>query len=138
MARITLVDETFVVAATGELAAVVADPQRWRHWWPGLDLTVFMDRGEQGIRWSVTGDLVGSAELWLEPHGDGVIVHFYLRADPGLPSGRPRELPDSPRGRRTADRLRARYAVAWKRSVWALKAEVEGERRPGSARVASL
>lgn len=134
MPVIDLVDETFIVASPARLAAVVADRRRWQAWWPELRLDVFMDRGEQGIRWSVTGALVGSAEVWLEPFGDGAIVHYYLRADPTAPQSttQSRALPDSPRGRRTADRLRRAHALAWKTTVWALKSELEAGRPPGS------
>lgn len=134
MAVVDLVDETFIVAPPAALVGVVSDRRRWRQWWPDLVLDVFMDRGEQGIRWSVTGALVGSCEIWLEPFGDGVIVHYYLRADPtvGESQTEVRVLPDSPRGRRTADRLRRRQALRWKQTVWTLKAELEGGRAPGS------
>ncbi|MFN8125834.1 MAG: polyketide cyclase / dehydrase and lipid transport [Candidatus Nanopelagicales bacterium] len=134
MPVVDLVDETFIVAPPAALASVVADSRRWRQWWPDLSLTVFMDRGEKGIRWSATGALVGSVEIWLEPFGDGAIVHYYLRADPTVADapGRARALPDSPRGRRTADRLRRRQALAWKQTVWALKYEMEGDRAPGA------
>lgn len=134
MPVVDLVDETFIVAPPAALAAVVADRRRWVVWWPDLSLDVFMDRGEKGIRWSVTGTLVGSVELWLEPFGDGVIVHYYLRVDPtaGDSTTEPRSLPDSPRGRRTADRLRRRHALHWKQTVWALKHELEHGREPGS------
>lgn len=134
MPVVDLVDETFIVVPPAALAAVVADRRRWRVWWPDLTLHIFMDRGESGIRWSITGALVGSAEIWLEPFGDGVIVHYYLRADPTAdPAGtQARALPDSPRGRRAADQLRRRQALRWKQTVWALKYELEGERVPGS------
>lgn len=136
MAGVNLVDETFVVVERTRLAAVVADPARWQAWWPDLQLVVFMDRGLDGLRWSVTGELVGSCEIWLEDHGDGVLVRYYLRAEPTVP-GSPsvaRRLPESARGRREIDRLRRRHALAWKRTVWALKDEMEGERRPGEPR----
>ncbi|MCU0265850.1 MAG: polyketide cyclase / dehydrase and lipid transport [Actinomycetia bacterium] len=122
MPAVDLIDETFVVAAPAEVAAVVHDPARWKQWWPDLALTVFMDRGELGIRWSATGPLVGSVELWLEPFGDGVIVHHFLRADPVRPGADP-------------VRLRRRHALAWKRSVNALKDELEGGRAAGEPRV---
>ena len=132
-----LVDETFVVVERARLASVVADPARWRQWWPTLELTVFMDRGIDGVRWSVTGELMGSAEIWLEAYADGVIVHYYLRGEPTVPGSpaTPRTLPDSARGRREMDRLRRQHALAWKRVVWALKDEMEGTRGPGMARV---
>lgn len=132
-----LVDETYVVVERARLASVVADPARWRQWWPTLELTVFMDRGIDGVRWSVTGELMGSAEIWLEAYADGVIVHYYLRGEPTVPGSpaTPRTLPDSARGRREMDRLRRQHALAWKRVVWALKDEMEGARGPGMARV---
>jgi hypothetical protein len=132
---VDLIDESFIVAAPSELAAVVHDPQRWGAWWPGLQLTVFMDRGEQGVRWSVTGDLVGSAEIWLEPFGDGVVVHHYLRADPTRRGSRTEAVEGDPaKLARLADRIRRRHALAWKRSVNALKDELEAGRPPGTAR----
>ena len=136
MSGVDLVDETFVVVERPRLAEVVADPSRWRAWWPGLHLVVFMDRGLEGIRWSVTGDLVGSCELWLESQADGVLVHYYLRAEPTVPgsSTQARSMPDSARGRREVDRLRRRHALSWKRAVWALKDEMEGDRAPGMPR----
>ena len=133
MPSVDLVDETFVVVSPHTVAAVVGDPQRWRTWWPGLQLSVFMDRADEGIRWTVTGELVGSSEIWLEPINDVVIVHYYLRADPTTPGSvtQVRIIPESSRGRREVDRLRRRHALAWKQAVWALKDELEGQRRAG-------
>ena len=113
MAGVDLVDETYVVVERTRIAAVVADPARWRQWWPTLDLAVFMDRGLDGVRWSITGELVGSAEVWLEPQGDGVIVHYYLRGEPTAPGSptTPRVLPTSARGRREMDRLLPFFGV---------------------------
>ena len=138
MPAVDLVDETFVVVDRASIAAVVADPARWARWWPELQLTVFMDRGLDGIRWSVAGRWVGSLEIWLEAVGDGVLVHHYARLDPVDPStGGPRPVPTDLSGRRRAARARAVRATAWKRSIWALKDELEAgrpvvERRPGS------
>lgn len=122
MTSLDLVDETYVVADRQVLAAVVADRARWHQWWPELTLSVFMDRGVDGIRWSISGALVGSSEIWLEQVGDGVLLHYYLRAEPAL------------RGRCKIDNLRNRHAMAWKRSAWAVKDELEGDRRPGDPR----
>jgi hypothetical protein len=132
---VDLVDETFIVATPQRLAVVIGDRNRWVVWWPGLELDIFMDRGDEGIRWSITGDLVGTAEIWLEKFGDGVILHYYLRADPTQPESvsKPRSLPQSPRGRRQADGMRRRHAVKWKQVVWNLKTEMETGRDPGSS-----
>jgi hypothetical protein len=125
VARLDLIDESFLVAAPAEVARVVRDPNRWQQWWPDLDLCVFQDRGEQGVRWNVRGALAGSMEVWLEPYGDGVIVHYYLRCDP--PAGR--TLPP-----RAAVRELRRRALRAKQVFWALKDELEGGRSPGEPR----
>lgn len=136
MPTVDLVDETFVVADRAVLAAVVADPARWRAWWPGLELTVFMDRGVDGIRWSATGEWTGSLEIWLEAVGDGVLLHHYARLDPVDPrSGQALPPPDDPAGWRRAARERDRRARAWKRVVWALKDELEAGREVGEPRL---
>jgi hypothetical protein len=121
MAQLDLVDETFVVAAPGAVAAVVRDAGRWPGWWPDLRLSVFQDRGDAGVRWNVRGALVGSMEVWLEPYGDGVVVHHYVRCDPAG---------GGPVGRRER-RRRERHAKA---VFWALKDELEGDRHPGEPR----
>ena len=63
------------------LAAEFATPARWRALWPDLDLEVVTDRGAAGFRWTVTGALVGSMEVWLEPVLDGTVLHYFLRAE---------------------------------------------------------
>jgi hypothetical protein len=107
-----LADDTFLAAAPSVVARAVSDPRRWAAWWPDLDLTVRRRRGAQGIQWAVAGGACGTAEIWLESQGDGTVLHFYLRA----------ALTDRQRGIRT---------VAWKRSVHALKDELEAGRVPG-------
>jgi hypothetical protein len=108
-----LADDTFVAAAPAAVARLVADPRRWSLWWPDLGLTVARDRGRDGIQWTVSGALTGTAEIWLEPFGDGTVLHFYLRA--GL-----------------SDVERAVRARGWKRCVHALKDELEAGREPGT------
>lgn len=129
MAPIELVDETFIVAEPGLLGQICGDPEVWKRWWPELDLSVFMDRAAAGQRWNVTGALVGSSEVWLEPWHDGTIVHHYLRVDTAVPLG------NEPRDWRRAARIRAEYARNWKATIWALKAELEVGRAAGEARV---
>ena len=117
MPQLDLVDESFVAAPPTRVAAAVRDPARWREWWPDLRLGVFEDRGEAGVRWNVRGALTGSMEVWLEPYGDGVILHHYVRCD--LPAAR------------RAGRERRRRQRHAKRVFWALKDELEGDRAPG-------
>lgn len=121
MPQLDLVDETFVVADPARVAAAVRDPDRWVRWWPDLRLGVFQDRGDAGVRWNVRGALVGSMEVWLEPWGDGVLVHHYVRCDPA--GGGPVD--------RRERRRRERHA---KQVFWALKDELEGGRKAGEPR----
>lgn len=127
MPTVDLIDETYLVVDRSVLAGHVHDRVRWRTWWPDLTLSIFMDRGADGIRWSVTGSWVGSAEIWLEPFADGVLLHLYLRLDPV----------GAPLTRRAADRQRRGYALAWKRHVNALKDDLEGGRAAGEPRAVS-
>jgi hypothetical protein len=125
MPLLELVDETYVSAEVAAVAVVVHDPVRWGEWWPGLTLTPFMDRGDLGIRWSAVGaGWIGSIELWLEPVGDGVLVHHYQRLDPVGGSRR--------WSSRDLARQRDRRAREWKRQAFALKDALEGDRRPGT------
>ena len=93
MPSVDVVDETFVAVPPDVLAAEFATPARWRTLWPDLDLEVVTDRGAAGFRWTVTGALVGSMEVWLEPVLDGTVLHYFLRADPPGPDGAPRPAP---------------------------------------------
>jgi hypothetical protein len=90
MNSIQIADETFVAADGARVGAAVADRSSWRRWWPDLRLQVVEDRAEKGIRWTVTGALTGTMEVWLEPmmEGlDGVVLHYFLHAEPtGLPA----------------------------------------------------
>jgi hypothetical protein len=135
---VDLVDEMFVVVDRRVLAAMVADPVSWAAWWPDLTLTVFMDRGLDGVRWSVSGSWVGSLEIWLEAVGDGVVLHHFARLDPSGPDGRPQPEQDGPAGRRRSARARARRARAWKRDMWLLKDTLELGRPVGAPRVAAV
>lgn len=85
MNSIQIADETFVAADGARVGAALADRASWRRWWPDLRLQVVEDRADKGIRWSVTGALTGTMEVWLEPlmEGlDGVVLHYFLHAEP--------------------------------------------------------
>jgi hypothetical protein len=138
MALVDLVDETFVVAAADEVAGRLRDPGWWARWWPNRALVVFMDRGAEGVRWTVTGDLVGTCEVWLERFGDGVIVHYFLRADPTRRGSRTDPITGSPRrlARRSAA-VRRQQAGGWKAAMNALKDALEADRSVGTPRTGS-
>ncbi|AYJ50018.1 polyketide cyclase / dehydrase and lipid transport [Rhodococcus sp. P1Y] len=84
MSSIQVADQTFVAAPGAVLAASLGQPRRWRTWWPDLRLEVTEDRADKGIRWAVGGALTGTMEVWLEAVSalDGVIVHYFLHAEP--------------------------------------------------------
>jgi hypothetical protein len=123
--RFDVADDTFVAAAPDVLAAAVHDEAAWGRWWPDLHPVVTRDRGLKGLQWSVTGALVGSMEIWLEPWGDGVVLHWYLRADH---AGSDHGGSDHEPTRGYVDR-RVRH---WKRHVHALKDRLEVGRVPGT------
>jgi hypothetical protein len=119
--EIDIADETFVVVDRDALAAVFRAEDLWRSWWPGLELTVVRDRGSAGVRWSVAGDLAGTAEIWLEPWRDGVIVHWFLQATTA--------------GERAgSDATRRDLVLSFKRRIHALKDELERDRAAGVRR----
>lgn len=117
--HVDLISASFVVADPSQVAAAVHDGAFWAALWPGLELTVLEDRAAEGIRWDCSGALTGSCEVWLETHGDGVIVHCYLRADlsPGHRSGA---------ARRTA----RRREIGVNRVLFTLKDRLENRSSP--------
>ncbi len=82
MHSIQVADETFVAADPVAVGKAVADRASWLRWWPDLGLHVVEDRGPLGVRWAVTGALTGTMEVWLEPSLDGVLLHYFLHAEP--------------------------------------------------------
>ena len=126
---IDVVDESFIRVRREVLAALVAE--RWPQWWSNLTLQVYMDRGLEGLRWTVAGEMVGSAELWLEEQQPGVIVHYYLRAEPTVPGTSTTARPPAAtrRARSQIEALRRRHVLSWKRIVWAMKDELEADAR---------
>jgi hypothetical protein len=126
MPSVDVHDETFLAVSPGRVAAVFGDPARCRRFWPQLRLQVYADRGEQGMRWTVHGGLVGTMEVWLEPVLDGTVLHYFLRADPAGPDGQPQPLT-----RRAAAAEIVRHQLAAKTLAFGLKDELEAGRPPG-------
>jgi hypothetical protein len=122
MPAIDVVDSTWFAARPAAVAALVAEPGNWRRWWPDLTLEVDEWRGEKGIRWlvaSVDGagrGLAGSAEVWLEPMFEGVVVHFFLRLDPG---------PGRTLRRRRRERITHCYRTRTKQAFWRLADQLD-------------
>ncbi|WP_031467692.1 hypothetical protein [Sciscionella sediminilitoris] len=122
MPTVDIVDETFLLVPPAVLAATYADPDVWRECWPDLRLEVYADRGEEGLRWTVTGALVGTQEVWLEPMLDGTLAHYFLRADPP---------PDRNWSPAMVRRVITARQVAAKAVSLRLKRTLEAGRRPG-------
>ncbi|MCM6773367.1 polyketide cyclase / dehydrase and lipid transport [Nocardia sp. CDC159] len=122
MSSIQVADQTFVAAPGSAVAAVLADRDSWRRWWPDLALEVREDRAEKGIRWTVAGPLTGTMEVWLEPSLDGVILHYFLHAEPWNAARL------TPRALLAANRQRR---VAGKRMSFEVKARLEAGRPAG-------
>lgn len=127
MTSIQIADETFVAASGAAVARLLADRGRWRGWWPDLQLNVREDRGEKGIRWTVAGALTGSMEIWLQPCLDGVVLHYFLHAQPSRSGAQPGSAQAT---RRLAAATRARR-VAGKVMSFEVKARLEAGRAPG-------
>lgn len=126
MPSVDVHDETFLAVPPPVLAEVFASAERCRLFWPDLQLDVYADRGEQGLRWTVHGALVGTMEVWLEPVLDGTVLHYFLRADPAGPDGRA-----VPLSGRAAVAEIARRQLAAKSLAFGLKEELEAGRPPG-------
>ncbi|MFI6100417.1 polyketide cyclase / dehydrase and lipid transport [Lentzea sp. NPDC051213] len=121
MASVDVVDETFLAVPPSVVAAAFSMPSSWRSFWPDLELDVYADRGDEGLRWTVGGALVGTMEIWLEPMLDGTVLHYFLRADPAAGSLTPRN----------ALREVQRRQLAAKSVALGLKLTLEDGRPPG-------
>ncbi|EUA23937.1 polyketide cyclase / dehydrase and lipid transport family protein [Mycobacterium xenopi 4042] len=127
MHSIQVADETFVAAEAARVGRAIADPASWRRWWPDLRLEVVEDRGDKGIRWAVTGALSGTMEIWLEPSLDGVLLHYFLHAEPSGVSA-------WQLARMNLARMTHRRRVAGKKMAFEVKAAVERSRPIGFLR----
>jgi hypothetical protein len=129
MNSIQVADETFVCADPVDVGKAVADPASWRRWWPDLRLSVVEDRGPAGHRWTVSGALTGTMEIWLEPSFDGVILHYFLHAEPaGIAAF---EL-----ARMNLPKLVHKRRVAGKDMAFEVKRKLEEKRPVGVSRLA--
>ena len=128
MNSIQVADETFVCADPSEVGRAVADGARWQRWCPDLRLVVIEDRGPAGQRWTVTGALTGTMEIWLEPCMDGVILHYFLHAEPAGAAAWELARMDLAKENR-------RRRVAGKRMAFEVKRRLEESRAVGTSRL---
>ncbi|MCU1640221.1 MAG: hypothetical protein JWN03_496 [Nocardia sp.] len=128
MSSIQVADQTFVAAPGVAVGEVLADRARWRRWWPDLQLQVREDRGDKGIRWTVSGAATGTMEVWLEPMLDGVILHYFMHAEPRRIEGL------SARDLLAVNRT---HRVAGKKMAFEVKARLEAGRKAGVAPAAA-
>jgi hypothetical protein len=129
MNSIQIADETFVCADPAAVGAAVANQSSWRRWWPDLKLTVVEDRGPAGQRWTVTGALTGTMEVWLEAVMDGVVLHYFLHAEPTGVSG-------AALAQLNLADLNHRRRVAGKDMAFEIKTDLERTRPVGVSRLA--
>ncbi|MCV7174678.1 polyketide cyclase / dehydrase and lipid transport [Mycolicibacterium sphagni] len=126
MNSIQVADETFVAADPAAVGRAVSDRASWRRWWPDLRLDVVEDRADKGVRWTVTGPLTGSMEIWLEPVLDGVLLHYFLHAEPsGIAAWQLAKM--------NLAKLNHKRRVAGKRMAFEVKSTLEASRPVGVA-----
>jgi hypothetical protein len=129
MNSIQVADETFVCADPADVGAAIADPVSWRRWWPDLRLTVVEDRGPAGHRWTITGALTGTMEIWLETSSDGVILHYFVHAEPsGVAAWQLAKM--------NLAKVNHQRRVAGKRMAFEVKRKLEESRGVGVSRLA--
>ncbi len=120
---VQIADETFVAADPADVGRAVGDRTSWRRWFPDLILEVVEDRAEKGVRWTTAGPLTGTMEIWLEPVLDGVVLHYFLHAEPTGPSA----------AKIDAAKLNHQRRVAGKRMAFEVKNRLEASRPVGVA-----
>jgi hypothetical protein len=124
MNSVQIADVTYVAASGAKVSAAIADRSSWRRWWPDLRLQVVEDRAEKGIRWAVTGALAGTMEIWLEPLMDGVLLHYFLHAEPtGVAAWQLAKM--------NLAKMTHRRRVAGKKMAFEVKSTAERSRRVG-------
>ncbi|MGD9620942.1 MAG: polyketide cyclase / dehydrase and lipid transport [Mycolicibacterium sp.] len=132
MNSIQIADETFIAADPVAVGEAVAHRADWTRWWPDLRLTVVEDRGAAGQRWTVSGALTGTMEVWLEKlrtGPDGVVLHYFVHAEPtGVAAW---EL-----AKMNLAKMTHRRRVAGKQMAFELKRALEAGRPVGVSRLA--
>lgn len=123
---IQIADDTFVAADPVAVGQAVADRACWRQWFPDLNLDIVEDRADKGMRWAVTGALTGTMEIWLEPVLDGVVLHFFVHAEPAGVSAWQLAKMD-------LATMTHRRRVAGKRMAFEIKNRLEANRPLGTA-----
>jgi len=126
VSSIQVADETFVAADPTVVGRAVSDPAAWRRWFPDLHLEVVEDRAEKGMRWTVSGPLTGTMEIWLQPILDGVILHYFLHAEPAGSTG-------AQLARMNLAEMTHQRRVAGKRMAFEVKNRLEASRPVGVA-----
>ena len=128
MHSIQIADQTFVAADPADVGKAVSDPASWRRWWPDLHLQVVEDRADKGIRWTMTGALTGTMEIWLEPMLDGAILHYFVHAEPAGAAA-------WHLARMDLAKLTHQRRVAGKHMAFEVKARLEASRPVGTPRL---
>ena len=126
VSSIQVADETFIAADPAAVGNAVGDRAAWRRWFADLMLEVVEDRADKGVRWTVTGPLAGTMEIWLQPVLDGVVLHYFLHAEPTAAVGR------QPAKFNAASATHQRR-VAGKRMAFEIKNSLEATRPVGVA-----
>ncbi len=126
VSSIQVADETFLAASPDAVGRAVGDRAGWRRWFPDLLLEVVEDRADKGVRWTVAGPLTGTMEIWLEPVLDGVVLHYFLHAEPSGAAGWQTVKVDLPA-------MTHRRRVAGKRMAFEVKNTLEAGRPVGVA-----
>lgn len=129
MNSIQVADETFIAADAALIGKAIADRASWRRWWPDLRLRIVEDRAVKGIRWAVAGALTGTMEIWLEPSLDGVLLHYFLHAEPSGATA-------WQLARMNLARMTHRRRVAGKKMAFEVKETLERSRPVGVSPVA--
>lgn len=134
-------DDGFVRAPAAVVYRRLTDVGRWPVWWRGVRTTPMADGSDREVwavelarsRWrglrvaawphtfrhdtgfslTLTGDLVGEAEFWLEPGSGGTVVHHLLSAEPTGAAGSTLGI----------------YRTVLRRGLWGLKDAVQTEVR---------